>query len=385
MRNRHFLLTLIIIFYSNLGFSQDTLLARKIVDTLSSSVFWGRGYTNNGVRQAANYIASSFKTFKLKPLTTNGYFQKFNLPVNTFPAAMQVSINGIALTPGEAFIVAPESRSSTISGKLTQTDTATWVNAQHRIIVNVKDKLTWSVSTEVANYTMIDVDRKAVSGKLNHIKVDIDNKFIPAFETENVAAMVQGTAVPDSFIYITAHYDHLGGMGKHTYFPGANDNASGIALLLNLARYYALHPPRYSMVFIAFSAEEAGLLGSKYYTENPLSPLQKIKFLINTDLAGTGSEGITVVNATEFPNQFALMNQINDKEKLLVKINARGKAANSDHYFFTEKGVPAFFFYTLGGIKAYHDVFDKSVTLPLTSHSQLFHLLIKFNEALMVN
>ena len=298
---------------------------------------------------------------------------------------MQVSINGIALTPGEAFIVAPESRSSTISGKLTQTDTATWVNAQHRIIVNVKDKLTWSVSTEVANYTMIDVDRKAVSGKLNHIKVDIDNKFIPAFETENVAAMVQGTAVPDSFIYITAHYDHLGGMGKHTYFPGANDNASGIALMLNLARYYALHPPRYSMVFIAFSAEEAGLLGSKYYTENPLSPLQKIKFLINTDLAGTGSEGITVVNATEFPNQFALMNQINDKEKLLVKINARGKAANSDHYFFTEKGVPAFFFYTLGGIKAYHDVFDKSVTLPLTSHTQLFHLLIKFNEALMVN
>ena len=385
MRNRHFLVTLFIIFCCNPAFSQDTLFARKIVDTLSSSIFWGRGYTNNGVRQAAHYIASSFKTFKLKPLTTNGYFQKFNLPVNTFPAAMQVSINGIALTPGEAFIVAPESRSSTISGKLTQTDTATWVNAQHRIIVNVKDKLTWSVSTEVANYTMIDVDRKAVSGKLNHIKVDIDNKFIPAFETENVAAMVQGTAVPDSFIYITAHYDHLGGMGKHTYFPGANDNASGIALLLNLARYYALHPPRSSRVFIAFSAEEAGLLGSKYYTENPLSPLQKIKFLINTDLAGTGSEGITVVNATEFPNQFALMNQINDKENLLVKINARGKAANSDHYFFTEKGVPAFFFYTLGGIKAYHDVFDKSVTLPLTSHTQLFHLLIKFNEALMAN
>ena len=75
MQNRHFLVTLFIIFCCNPGFSQDTLFARKIVDTLSSSIFWGRGYTNNGVRQAANYIASSFKTFKLKPLTTNGYFR----------------------------------------------------------------------------------------------------------------------------------------------------------------------------------------------------------------------------------------------------------------------------------------------------------------------
>ena len=67
----------------------------------------------------------------------------------------------------------------------------------------------------------------------------------------------------------------------------------------------------------------------------------------------------------------------------MVKINARGKAANSDHYFFTEKGVPAFFFYTLGGIKAYHDVYDKPETLPLTEHEDLFRLVVRFNERLM--
>ncbi len=59
------------------------------------------------------------------------------------------------------------------------------------------------------------------------------------------------------------------------------------------------------------------------------------------------------------------MQDINNEGHYLAAVNPRGKAANSDHYFFTEKGVPSFFFYTLGGIKAYHDVFDRPETLPL--------------------
>ncbi|MEJ7677904.1 MAG: M28 family peptidase [Segetibacter sp.] len=59
------------------------------------------------------------------------------------------------------------------------------------------------------------------------------------------------------------------------------------------------------------------------------------------------------------------------------------KLANSDHYWFTEKGVPAFFIYTLGGIKAYHDIFDKAKTLPLTEYKDLFRLIKKFNKKLM--
>jgi Zn-dependent M28 family amino/carboxypeptidase len=213
--------------------------------------------------------------------------------------------------------------------------------------------------------------------------VNIENKLIKDFKAANICGVVRGTAEPDSFIFITAHYDHLGGMGKDTYFPGANDNASGVSLLMNLAHYYALHPQPYSIAFICFAGEEAGILGSKYFTNNPLVPLKNIRFLINTDLAGTGEEGITVVNATEFPKEFAMMKDANTNPVLLTAINSRGKAANSDHYFFTEKGVPAFFFYTLGGIKAYHDVFDKSATLPLNEHEDLFKLVIKFNQKLM--
>ena len=81
--------------------------------------------------------------------------------------------------------------------------------------------------------------------------------------------------------------------------------------------------------------------------------------------------------------EFEWMKKINEEQKLLAAVNARGKAANSDHYFFTEKGVPSFFFYTLGGIKAYHDVFDKPGTLPLNEHEDLFKLIVAFNKKLM--
>jgi Zn-dependent M28 family amino/carboxypeptidase len=172
-------------------------------------------------------------------------------------------------------------------------------------------------------------------------------------------------------------------MGAKIYFPGANDNASGISQLLSLARYYAKNPQPYSMVFICFSGEEAGLLGSKYFSENPLIPLSNIRFLLNMDMLGTGEEGITAVNATIYPREFAMLRQANDDGHYLVKVASRGKAANSDHYWFSEKGVPAFFIYTMGGIKAYHDVYDISKTLPLNEYNHLFRLIIDFNASLM--
>jgi Zn-dependent M28 family amino/carboxypeptidase len=249
--------------------------------------------------------------------------------------------------------------------------------------VKLVDKLTGDVALEAGDSTWILVDKNAFRETPANIKVNIENNFVNNFRASNICGIVRGTVKPDSVILITAHYDHLGGMGKDTYFPGANDNASGVSLLLNLAHYYATNPQPYSIGFILFAGEEAGLIGSKYFTEHPLVPLKNIRFLINTDLAGTGEEGITVVNATEYPKEFAMMNAVNDESKLLAKINSRGKAANSDHYFFTEKGVPSFFFYTMGGIKAYHDVFDKAETLPLNEHEDLFKLVVKFNEKLM--
>ena len=119
-------------------------------------------------------------------------------------------------------------------------------------------------------------------------------------------------------------------------------------------------------------------MGSKYFTEHPLVPLKNIRFLLNLDMEGTGVDGITVVNATEFPKEFKWMQDINNKQHYLAAVNPRGKAANSDHYLFTEKGVPAFFFYTLGGIKAYHDVFDRPETLPLNKVNDIQQFIEAF-------
>ena len=99
-------------------------------------------------------------------------------------------------------------------------------------------------------------------------------------------------------------------------------------------------------------------------------------------MIGTGNEGITVVNATEFKLEFETLKKINQEQQLLKLIKPRGKAPNSDHYWFSEKGVHCFFIYTMGGISAYHDVLDKEITLPLTEYVDLFTLITHFVEQL---
>ena len=362
--------------------AQDSVLARRLLDTLTSPVFWGRGYTNNGVHKAADFLTGQIKGYGLSPMDGKSYLQEFGYPVNTFPGKMEVSINGKALIPGRDFIVSPDSRGIKASCIFFQTDSVHFVDTAHHVMILFEKKLTWSVEPKAADYTIIELDKNLLHETPKTAKLNIENVEIPYFKTANICAVVKGTDRPDSLIVFTAHYDHLGGMGNKTYFPGANDNASGVIQVLSLAKYYAMHRQRYTMAFILFSGEEAGLLGSTYFTENPLMPLQNIRFLVNLDLEGTGIDGITVVNATVYPKEFDLLKQLNQQGKYLPKVNPRGKAPNSDHYLFTQKSVPAFYIYTLGGIQAYHDIYDISKTLPLTKYNDLFQLLVRFNSAL---
>ena len=361
------------------GFAQDLNYAKNTINTLTSKKYWGRGYTKNGMAKAADFIEKEFRSFGLSPMNGSDFKQHFSFSVNTFPSKIEVKLDGRKLRAGRDFIVHQASMGAILTDSLSEKDSVTYLGNSGNIVLSVQPKLTWSVSQQAADYTVIEVAKKSIIGTPKFIDVNIENEFVPNFTAANVAAMVKGTANPDSVIVFTAHYDHLGGMGNKTYFPGANDNASGVAMLLDLAKHYAKNPPKYSVVFIAFAAEEIGLLGSKYFTENPLLPLKNIRFLWNLDLLGNGDAGATVVNATLHPKEFALLNKINDEKKYLPKINPRGKAANSDHHFFTEKGVPAFFLYTQGGVSAYHDVDDIAKTLPLTAYEKLFRLFVEFN------
>jgi Zn-dependent M28 family amino/carboxypeptidase len=190
-------------------------------------------------------------------------------------------------------------------------------------------------------------------------------------------AYIPGKEVTDTFIVFTAHYDHLGKIGPDVIFRGANDNASGVAMMLSLAKYFSenRHLCKYSIAFIAFAGEEAGLIGSKFFTMNPVFPLKNIRLLVNVDLMGGGEDGITVVNAKENPRIFNLMKSINDELQLLKAIKERSNAPNSDHYYFAEAGVPAIFIYTMGTYKHYHDVNDRAENLQLTKFNQVFTLI----------
>lgn len=391
--------------------AQDIQYARQVIQTLTSPEMHGRGYVNGGDAKAAAYIRDEYQKNKLIPVKEN-YFQPFQFSVNTFPSTMKVSVDGNELIPGKDFIVSAgfpsvkgkyevkhvtalpdEQTMQEASGKFICVDAGDSSDAHRRdlfrawtkageqaagIIFIEPKKLTWTVSTDRDEKPMLYILRSAWVFGAKKISLDIKSEFNTAHKTQNVVGVIKGNQQADSFIVFSAHYDHLGRMGKETYFPGANDNASGIAMILNLAKYFSGAPSKYSIVFIAFAGEEAGLIGSEYFVNHPMIDLSKIKFLINLDLAGTGDDGIMVVNGEVFKEDYLRMKSINDSLQLLKTVGMRGKARNSDHYWFTEKGVPSFFIYTLGGISAYHDIYDKAETLPLSEFNDYFILLREF-------
>lgn len=372
-----------IVFFLSVTFfikSQDSLYARLIIKKLTSKECYGRGYLNNGLDVAAKYITDQLKRFKAKPLFSTGYYQWFDFDVNTFPNNVGVKLNGKVIKPGSDFILNPQSGS--IKGKfnLKQIDSVTYkaIDSPIPLILSLKRKLTFSVATNSLAGCEVELLNKNQYKDLKTLDVNIESKVLTKFINKNICAYIDGTKNNDTCIYFTAHYDHLGGLGKKTFFAGANDNASGVSMLLNFIKYYSEHPPKYKTVFVFFAGEEAGLLGSKHFVEKGGIDLISIKFLINLDLLGTGDDGIMVTNGAVLTSQFEMLTKINSQKNYVKEIKKRGKAQNSDHYWFTEKGVPAFFIYTLGGIKAYHDVDDIEKTLPLTDYGDVFRLLRDF-------
>ena len=153
-----------------------------------------------------------------------------------------------------------------------------------------------------------------------------------------------------------------------------------MAQLLELAAHYARpeNRPACSVVFLLFGAEEAGLVGSRYFVAHPLVPLRRIKFLVNLDLLGTGETGATVVNGRVFEVPYRRLLALNEARHYLPALGARGPAANSDHFPFSEAGVPAFFLYTRGGSPADHDVHDRPAALSLAGFAGAFGLVRDF-------
>ncbi|MBX7152358.1 M28 family peptidase [bacterium] len=174
-------------------------------------------------------------------------------------------------------------------------------------------------------------------------------------ETFNVVGWIEGGEWKDEFVVITAHLDHLGmkrGMTDTIYY-GANDNASGVSVMLTVGETLAAMKPKRSILFVAFSGEEVGLLGSKYFVEHSPVSLKKIRFFLNLDLVGSGHDGLMVQGVNNFPQEYSIVSEIN-KSFFNFELSTRPNSPNSDQYFFNAIGVPAFFMYAYKGTNPYH-------------------------------
>ncbi|MGY5355240.1 M28 family metallopeptidase [Wenyingzhuangia sp. IMCC45467] len=197
------------------------------------------------------------------------------------------------------------------------------------------------------------------------LRVDEGLKEKPAVKTCNVIGFLEGNdpGLKNEYIVLGAHYDHLGLGGptaksdkRNVVYHGADDNASGTSALLEIAEKLAANKKQLkrSVVFIAFGAEEQGLLGSKYFVENPLVSLNTIKLMINMDMVGrlNTEKQVYMGGAGTFPGGVEFMKTLGHSLGLNPVVHA-GSVGGSDHVSFYKKGVSVMGMHT-GGHNQYH-------------------------------
>lgn len=404
----------------------------QVLKKLTSKNLSGRGYTYNGMEKASDYLAKEFNKNGLKYFN-GSYLQEFEFPINIIHQT-KLTINGKKLVYGKDYIVKPSSKSISTAENINyyhfpiddyiksfeskdkikqfiindtqhQKDkhvilpvlhtTVDSINTYYKQWANIyesdnnkyraifrftKDSLLSSLSQRQAGVSEFIIKEKYYSKNLKINEYEIKSEFNPKFKFNNVVGYIDGIN-NDSVVVITGHYDHLGRVNK-SIFPGASDNASGTAMVLELAKHYSKNKPKYRTVFMLFGAEEAGIVGSYKYVDSPLFPLNKIKFLVNLDIMGAGEEGIQVVNGTKFKKEFDDLVRVNSENKYLEQVKIRGESCNSDHCPFDKKGVSSFFIYTLGGKGNYHNIYDSYENLDLSYAEKVRDLLIRFVDGI---
>jgi hypothetical protein len=202
------------------------------------------------------------------------------------------------------------------------------------------------------------------------LRLDLDVDIGREVKTvHNVAAYLPGET--SEYVVIGAHYDHLGLGGQFsmapsltgTVHPGADDNASGTAGVIELARWFS-HQPKHQrgILFLTFAGEELGLLGSSYYVNHPLLPLKDDVAMINMDMIGRIRDRKVYVGGVGTGTTFgALLKQLAPQHDFDADLTEKAGYGSSDHTSFTTKQVPVLFFFS--GLHAdYHkpsDTWDK--------------------------
>ncbi|WP_372473027.1 M28 family peptidase [Capnocytophaga sp. ARDL2] len=211
-------------------------------------------------------------------------------------------------------------------------------------------------------------------------------------DSENVIAYLKGSGLPEEYIVISAHYDHIG-MSNNEIFNGADDNASGTTGILELARILKKASDegflRRSVIFLHCTGEEYGLHGSRYFSQNSLIPLETIKANFNIDmigridykykdngdylyLVGSLDEGKHLYQFAEDASKYFVnltLDYTYDDRKHPEKIFYR-----SDHYNFARHGIPVLFFYS-GEHDDYHQATDTADKIEYDTMKKRLHLI----------
>ncbi len=396
--------------------AQDLPHYKRIVKELSSAKYQGRGYARDGANKAGKYLEKEFRKAGVDEVT----LQPFTLDINTFCGKMNMWADGKKLRAGVDFSMREYSPGAHGEYPVYHVDTLNfsaerlfqdlakpeyanclvacefWFTYRNREVFsrlqnagefpNAGLIYTWespikfykAYGEKVVDKPIVWVTPEAIEG-VKRVRLDVDNKFLKDYECFNVIAKVEG-ARHDSCYVFTAHYDHLGNLGRKIYYAGANDNASGTATIVTLAEYYAKNRPEYDMYFIAFSGEDANLRGSTWFVEHPIVPLEQIRYLFNIDMIGDNNPVQYCEVSDRGMRGFELLERINARKGHFQSLNRGELAANSDHYPFAVRDVPCIFLENEEGdaFQYYHTIFDTWKNAVTTSYEPTFRLVRDF-------
>ena len=391
--------------------AQDLSHYKRVVKELSSAKYQGRGYAKGGANKAGKFLEKEYRKAGVDEITT----QPFVLDVQTFAGTMKMEADGKKLTPGVDFSMREYSPGVKGEFPVYHVDTLNFdadklfadlakpeyqnclvAYAKHREVFSRLQKTgeapnagliyTWpapikffkAYASRVVDKPIIWVTPEAIAG-VKCVKLNVDAKFLKDYECFNVISKIEGERHDSCYVF-TAHYDHLGNLGKKVFYAGANDNASGSACIVTLAAYYAKHRPKYDMYFLALSGEDTNLNGSNWYVKNPTVPLSQIKYLFNIDMIGDNSPVQYCEVSNEGMKAFPLFEKINAEKQYFKSLNRGQLAANSDHYPFAMAHVPCIFLENENGdaFKYYHTIYDNWEHVVTDSYEPVFKLVRDF-------
>lgn len=413
---------------------------KEKLTVIASAEMKGRETATEGQRKAAAYIENHFRKLGLLPGNGSSYQQPFNVYQDSITHAAVV-VNGQILVPNKEFTVttagvAPGNWNITelffagtgavdttlsLEGKWVVTDEGNRFAARARINQLMKRKVKGIILVSRsfprpgtmptlgrmslqpgnnATVPYISVSYAAFARMIGketldsaafvslpkqsyntNITIELGKTQVQKVST-NVIAVLPGSDKKDEYVFLTGHYDHLGAEGDSVIFYGADDDGSGTTAVLQMAEAFAKAAkngdgPRRSVVFMTVSGEEKGLLGSEYYSEHPLFPLDKTTVDLNTDMVGRidpkykgdSMNYVYVIGEDKLSSDLLPVSDSINKMYMNLELDRRYNDITdpnqfyyrSDHYNFARKGVPIIFYFN-GTHADYHrrsDTVDK--------------------------